>query len=96
MSRIQNYTEFKSRLDNSVASLRKLMLVYPTELSLNGICHQLEALDEWSSAGHPPTLEQKGQLNFGLLAGYNLAPIDPDLTNELHALNYFLLYWKEI
>lgn len=95
MSEIASYIEFKFRLDDATAALRKLEQENPEEIRLNGLRRQLEALDEWTKDGKPPTLEEKGQLNFGLLASYYLAPMDPDLTNELYALNYFILYWKE-
>jgi hypothetical protein len=95
MPPIASYTEFHLRLLSAVAALKVYEERYPDELPLNGLRRQLEALDEWSAGGKPPTVEQKNQLNFGLLASYYLAPIDRELENELHELPDYLRFWRE-
>src|SRR5512145_888404 len=94
MADIASYTEFKLRLDAAVAALKRYEQEYPDEWSLNGLRHQLEALDEWTQGGKAPTSKQKGRLNFGLLAIHNLAPLDRELANELHDLSSYTRNWR--
>jgi hypothetical protein len=93
MSQIVSYTEFKLRIEDAIAALKRYEESYPEEFSLNGLRRQLEALDEWSAGGKEPTDDQKLSLNFGRLASIYLAPIDDVLEDELHELSYCLRYW---
>lgn len=87
------FSDYRSRLDDAIAAIKSVRVTYPIETVFVSIQSQLEQLRAWTSNGNAPTLEQKGELNFGLLASRYLDPIEPELSNELYELADFVLYW---
>ena len=74
--------------------MKRVASAYPDDTGLESIVKQLEATEQWTRGGTPPTREQKGRLNFGLLASKYLDEIDSDLAQRLYNIAEFITYWK--
>jgi hypothetical protein len=90
---IETIEEYEEQLRRAVPDMKKVLERYPTDRALQEILAQLELLQKWTSHGEPPTLEQKAELNFGLIASKYLDDADQDLAQRLYAIASFLLYW---
>jgi hypothetical protein len=93
-SDIGSASELVQQLDKAIEDTRRIATQYSGDRALQSIVLQLEAAKKWTSGGHPPTLEQKGRLNFGLLASKYLDEIDSDVAQRLYNIAEFITHWK--
>jgi hypothetical protein len=91
---VETVADFQTTLAEAIPGMRKVLEDYPDDRALKSILLQLEALKQWTANDVPPTLEQKGRLNFGLLASKFLDEVDRGLAEKIYELANFLLYWK--
>ena len=75
--------ELDTRLCRALVEMDRVVKARPGERELLSIKLQLEALFQWTRGGAKLTLQQKGELDFGLLASRYLDDIEPDLAREL-------------
>ena len=93
-SSLRTCAEFAASLGEAIAGMRRVVAEYPTDGALGEIAAQLERLEGWTRAGSPPTLEQKGELDFGLLASRYLHDIDGQLAGRIYEIASFVTYWS--
>ena len=92
-SRLKSYAEFDEALGDARSRLDRLSGEHPEERPLESIKKQLEALHSWTRDGKKPAQTQKDSLNFGLLASRHVDDLDFDLSNQLHELQSWVVYW---
>ena len=91
-STIQSYAEFAALLAKATAGMDAIVESYPNESVLRSIRDQLVRLAEWTRGGRVPTLQERGELNFGLLASRDLHDIDGSLASLIYEIASFVTY----
>ena len=92
-STIRSYRAFEKELARAIADLDALVANHHGEKDLVSIKRQLQALEQWTRGDTAPTLDQKGQLKFGLLASRYLDDLDQELAHRLYDLASYVTYW---
>jgi hypothetical protein len=93
-SSIQTQVEYYLQLRDAIFDMKRVVSQNPGDKELLSIQMQLEATEQWTRGGKAPTLAQKGQLNFGLLASKYLHDIEPDLASRIYEIASYVTYWK--
>jgi hypothetical protein len=92
-STIKTNVEYYLHLRDAIDDMKKVVAKYPGDNSLLSILKQLEAAEQWTRGGQPPTLDQKGRLNFGLLASKYLDDTDQELAQRIYDIASYITYW---
>jgi hypothetical protein len=92
-STIATVAEYHERLQDAITRMKVVTSRYPGDPQLSSILKQLEALQGWTVSGRPPSLEEQGRLNFGLLASKYLDSVDDDLAQLIYDIASFVTYW---
>jgi hypothetical protein len=91
---IETIEEYEEQLRRAVPDMKKVVDRYPTDRAPQEILAPcLSGSENGRAMGSLPRLEQKAELNFGLIASKYLDDTDQDLAQRLHAIASFLLYW---
>ena len=92
-SDIKTPVEYFLNLRDAIFDMKKVVGKYPGDKGLAEILRQLELAEHWTRGGHPPTLDQKGQLHFGLLASKFLDDTDQELAQRIYDIASYITYW---
>lgn len=92
-SSIQSFAEFESRLKDAMTQMDAIIKDIPDDPALVEIRRQLDLTSTWTQGGTEPTLAQKGDLNFGLLASKYVSDIDDKVAENLYELASYITYW---
>jgi hypothetical protein len=91
---IETIGEYETELERAIHDMERVVKQYPTDRALHAILDQLKMLQNWTSEGEPPTVDQKNQLNFGHIASRYLDDTDQDLAQRIYAIRRFIRYWN--
>jgi hypothetical protein len=93
-STIKTRAEHLAKLRDAIRDMKKLIAQYPGERALEEILRQMELAEQWTRGGQPPTLEQKAQLGFGLIASKYLDEIDQELAQRIYDIASYIIWWN--
>jgi hypothetical protein len=93
-STIKTPAELSLLLRQTIQDMKGIVASFPGDTSLQSILEQLKAAEQWTCHGQPPTLDQKGTLNFGLLASKYLDEVDQSLAQRIYDIASFITYWQ--
>jgi hypothetical protein len=90
---IKTFLDFDQRLSRAIYAIDQLLLKMPGDSTLENLQRQLETAFLRTRQGNRPSDHDLARFNFGMVASRELSDIDPALTKELAALNYYLDVW---